>query len=198
MQSTTVQVAKAGDAEAVISTVVMAFSADPAARWMYPDSQQYLLHFPRFVRIFGGKAFGHSTAHVAGNGCGAALWLPPEVMPEEEELIRLLNTTVDERIREDLLGVFDHMGSYHPSEPHWYLPLIGVDFPWQNRGLGAALLRHALEQCDRDGLPAYLESSNPRNVTLYERHGFERVGEIRVGSSPPITPMVRKTSGGKI
>jgi len=192
LQSKPVQVAKPGDADGVISTVVMAFSADPAARWMYPDSQQYLLHFPRFVRAFGGRAFHHGTAHVAGGGSAAALWLPPDVSPDEESLMRILNTTVGEDIREDLLGVFDQMGAYHPPERHWYLPLIGVDFPWQNRGLGAVLMRHALEQCDRDGLPAYLESSNPRNVTLYERHGFELLGEIRVGSSPPILPMLRR------
>ena len=28
---------------------------------------------------------------------------------------------------------------------------------------------------------AYLESSNPRNIPLYERHGFEALGEIQVG-----------------
>jgi ribosomal protein S18 acetylase RimI-like enzyme len=88
--------------------------------------------------------------------------------------------------------VFEQMGSFHPAEPHWYLPMIGVDVPFQNRGYGSALLRHALAVCDRDGVPAYLESSNPRNVPLYQRHGFELMGVIQAGSSPKLFPMVRK------
>jgi GNAT superfamily N-acetyltransferase len=30
--------------------------------------------------------------------------------------------------------------TYHPAEPHWYLPLIGVDPAHQNNGHGAALM----------------------------------------------------------
>ncbi len=84
------------------------------------------------------------------------------------------------------------MGEFHPKEPHWYLPLIGVDPTRQNKGYGAMLMQYALEVCDRDGLPAYLESSNPRNITLYQRHGFEIVGTIQAGSSPPLFPMRRE------
>ena len=63
--------------------------------------------------------------------------------------------------------------------------------PFQGRGLGAALLTHTLKQCDEGGHVAYLESGNPRNLSLYERHGFEAIGEIRIGECPAIYPMVR-------
>jgi ribosomal protein S18 acetylase RimI-like enzyme len=62
----------------------------------------------------------------------------------------------------------------------------------QGRGYGSALLRHALEQIDRDGQLAYLESTNPANVPLYQRHGFEVVGTIQVDDAPPMIPMVRR------
>ena len=55
-------------------------------------------------------------------------------------------------------------------QPHWYLPLIGVDPLHQSKGWGTALLQYALDQVDREHLPAYLESSNPRNIPLYQRH----------------------------
>ena len=77
------------------------------------------------------------------------------------------------------------MGSYHPHEAHWYLPLIGVDPAHQRNGFGAALLRDTLRQCDSDHAVAYLESTNAANVPLYKRHGFEVIGTIQVGSSPP-------------
>ena len=77
-----------------------------------------------------------------------------------------------QQLGEDGLQVMQRMQGFHPKEPYWYLPLIGVDPARQGKGLGGALLRHQLAICDRDGAPAYLESSNPRNISLYERHGF--------------------------
>ena len=92
----------------------------------------------------------------------------------------------------EMMQVFEQMDRYHPKEPCWYLPLIGVDPAHQGRGCGSALLQYALAQCDADGLPAYLESSNPRNISLYLRHGFEIIGNIQAGSSPTMTPMLRR------
>ena len=89
-------------------------------------------------------------------------------------------------------ALFERMAGFRPREPHWYLPLIGVDPAHQGKGCGAALLSFALASCDRDHLPAYLESTNPRNVSLYKRHGFEPLGTIQVGQSPPLVPMLRR------
>jgi ribosomal protein S18 acetylase RimI-like enzyme len=176
----------------VVATLAMAFSSDPAARWAYPGAHDYLAHFGSFVRAFGGKAFTHNSAHMLEDGAGAALWLPPGVQPDEEQLAALLEQTTPDSIRDDVFAVFEQMGSYHPAEPHWYLPMIGVDGPHQGRGYGSALLDYALAECDREGIAAYLESSNPRNVPLYERHGFQLTGTIQAGSSPQIFPMLRK------
>ena len=83
------------------------------------------------------------------------------------------------------------MAGHHPSEPHWYLPFIGVDPAAQGQGHGTALLRASLQAVDRTGLPAYLESTNPRNIPLYESFGFRVTGEIQAGDSPPMHPMWR-------
>jgi ribosomal protein S18 acetylase RimI-like enzyme len=192
MTTPAIKTATASDGDAAVGVVVLAFSADPAARWTWPDPQQYLTHFPAFVRAFGGKAFAHGSAHYADGYAGAALWLPPDVHPDEETLVALLQSTAPEHVQNDLFAVFEQMGNYHPSEPHWYLPMIGVDPAQQNKGYGGALLRHALSRCDHDKALAYLESSNPKNIPLYERHGFEALGTIQVGTSPPIVPMLRK------
>ena len=71
----------------VVSTIVMAFSADPAARWVYPDPERYLTHFPEFVKAFGGRAFAARTAHIVDGVGAAALWLPPDVHPDQERLV---------------------------------------------------------------------------------------------------------------
>jgi ribosomal protein S18 acetylase RimI-like enzyme len=198
----TCTIKSAGEHEehSIVSTLVLAFSSDPAARWVYPESQQYLAHFPIFVRKFGGKAFSDGIVYVADECAGAALWLPPDVHPDEQELVAFLERTVEYDMHDQVFAVFEQMGNFHPTEPHWYLPLIGVDTHLQGRGYGSALLSHSLAMCDRDRLPAYLESSNPKNVPLYQRHGFELLGTIQAKGSPQIFPMLRKprtpASGG--
>ncbi len=185
------RVEESAEARAV-DALVLAFSADPVARWIYPSSDQYLSRFPTFVRGFGGRAFQHGTAYATAEMEGAALWLPPGVHSDDEALQALIERTVPEPTRSELFAVLEQMDGYHPEGDHWYLPLIGVDPVHQGGGLGAALMSHALAPCDQSASFAYLESSNPANIPLYQRHGFELVGEIRVGSSPPVFPMLRQ------
>ena len=84
------------------------------------------------------------------------------------------------------------MEKIHPHDERcWYLPLIAADPAHIGKGLGGELMKHALQRCDEDGSIAYLESTNPRNISLYERHGFGVVGEIQAGSSPTLYPMIR-------
>jgi ribosomal protein S18 acetylase RimI-like enzyme len=192
MTTGAIKTAMASDEASVVDVVVLAFSTDPAARWLYRDPHQYLTHFPSFVRAFGGNAFAHGSAYYVDGYAGAALWLPPDIHPDEDTLIGLFQRTVAARDQGILFAIFEQMGRYHPDEPHWYLPLIGVDPSQQGKGYGSALLKHTLMPCDRDHTCAYLESSNPKNIPLYERHGFELLGTIQVGTSPPIFPMLRR------
>ena len=172
--------------------MVLAHSGDPLARFAFPDSGQYLRHFPELIRLFCGGAFEHGTGLCIDGYLGAALWLPPDVHPDEEAMGELLQKTIPEQNQEDFFPLFEQMGSFHPDEPHWYLPLIGVDPAQQNKGYGAALLKRSLIECDRGNKLAYLESTSPRNIPLYERHGFEVLTTIQVGNSPPVSPMLRK------
>jgi GNAT superfamily N-acetyltransferase len=191
MDMAEVERATQADIDRCVATVVLAFSGDPAARWMYADAGMFFANFPRFVRAFGGNAFAHGSAHhIAGSA--AALWLPPEVGPDEEQLMALIEGSVAPDRRPVVFEVIEAMGAYHPEVPHWYLPLIGTDPARQSQGYGSALLRHALATCDAEMLPAYLEATSPRNVPFYQRHGFEALGTIQVADSPPITPMLRR------
>jgi ribosomal protein S18 acetylase RimI-like enzyme len=175
-----------------IDTIVLAFAADPMTRWTWPNPDQYLAAMPRMARAFGGRAFAHGSALATDGFTGVALWLPPGVEPDGDDLSAVMQSTVAPAQLEDGAGLFEQMAAYHPHEPHWYLPLIGVDPAQQGRGYGDTLMAYALERCDREQLPAYLESTNPRNVSLYRRHGFEPLGTIQAGSSPPLVPMLRK------
>jgi GNAT superfamily N-acetyltransferase len=188
----TVIAAEPQHAERVFGVLTLAFAADPPNRWMFPEPAQYLRHFRTFARALGGPALLLRTAIVSQDYSAVALWLGPGAGPDVEALMNLTEESVAPEKRAVLAVVIEEMTRHHPEEPHWYLPLIGVDPARQGKGLGAALLRPILAECDRKLLPAYLESTNPRNRPLYERHGFEAICEIRAGDFPPIVPMLRR------
>jgi len=192
MSSPSISSATPSDQQRAISTIVVAFSSDPVARWVLPEPHQYLTYFTEIVPLMAGGAFEHGSAYCAEDFVAASLWLPPGVHSDQEALGELAQRAVAERDQEKVFAFLEQMGIFHPTEPHWYLPLIGVDPVYQGRGYGSALLRHALQNCDGDKLPAYLEATSPSSRRLYERHGFEATGEIQVADSPPMWPMLRK------
>lgn len=192
MQSVDVRQVGTDEQDRAVAVQVMAFGADPVMRWAWPEPRDYLECFPRFLRAFGGTAFAESTAYTSEGFGGVSMWLPPGAEPDADAIVEVFESTLEQPRLDESFAIFEQMGAHHIEEPHWYLAVIGVDPASQGKGVGSALLRHTLAECDAHGLPAYLESSNPANVPLYERHGFEVVGEIQAGSSPVIYPMLRR------
>ena len=187
-----IRVVREAEHKYVIPTLVLAFARNPAARWIYPDAYQYLTHFPSFVQVLGGKAFDHNTAFTNSNYSAVALWLPPEVTPDPDLIVALLRRSTFEADQGDILAVFEQVNHHRPQFPHWRLPFIGVEPTQQGHSYDSALLQSALQQCDCDRVPAYLEASNPADIPFYKLFGFKVTDTIQVGKSPPIFPMIRE------
>ena len=176
----------------LLDALTLAFAGDPLMRWLFPTPHEYLRSFPGFAEHYGGRAFEMDTAFYVGNYAGAALWLPPGTEPDEAALAELAGETLPEEKLADAWTAFDQLGRRQPDDPHWHLPLVGVEPAHQGQGFGTALVEHTLARCDRQEELAYLESANPRNLSLYLRCGFELLEPVRVGSMPPIFPMIRE------
>ncbi|WP_374472210.1 GNAT family N-acetyltransferase [Phenylobacterium sp.] len=187
-----VRVAQASERDTVLDTLMLAFSGDPCLRYVLDTPGKLLEGFRAFAGGMGGAALDQGTAWLAEEAAAAALWLPPGVTSDREAMLAV----VAELARPEKLPVLGELGEtmarYHPQEPHWYLAMIGVDPARQGRGYGSAILRDSLRRCDEDGVIAYLESSNPKNVPLYERWGFEVMGFVQPGDFPGLHPMVRR------
>jgi ribosomal protein S18 acetylase RimI-like enzyme len=178
-----------------LGTLLTAFATDPVMRWFWPDPASYLAGFGatlRAIRDVAGPV--PTTVDLLPGAVAAAMWGPPGWDNELDELGPIFETSVAPSRQREVFAFFERFTSHHPSEPHWYLPLVGVDPPNQRRGHGSTVLRMGLERCDRDGTIAYLEASSPDNRRLYERHGFEAIAVVQVADSPPVWPMIRPSA----
>ena len=185
------------------------FFADPVMRWLYPDADRRLgLLTLMFTGLAEDTLPDRGVVHLAGDAC-AALWRTPDYEHGRMASDRVADAlesvegvgeepapspfAPDELERLGILG--ELMRDHHPHEPHWYLNVVSTLPSHQGRGLGAAVLRPVLEQCDASGARAYLESTNPRNRTLYLRNGFVGAGEIQLPDGPAMLQMWRDPPG---
>ena len=153
------------------------------------------MHFSKFAKAFGGKAFEFKTAHYVGNYSGAALWLPPNVDPDVDALLGLLQETTSEEAQNVVPEVFEKMGGYHPSEPHWYLPLLGVDPHHHGKGLGSVLMKYALTMCDKDN------SLSISRIIKFKKHSLLQTTWLRIArydSSKKISPYLSNASQASV
>jgi GNAT superfamily N-acetyltransferase len=179
------------DQARAIATLVSAFLEDPVERWLFPEAQEYLAHFPEFVAAFSGGAFEQQNAWTLGNFDAVALWIPPGSEPDADAIIDVLSRSVAAERHDATFSVLAQMDAAHPKHPHWYLPWLGVEHTRQRTGLGGELLKQCLAVVDADHLPAFLETPNPRTIPFYERHGFAVTSTARAGTCPPVTSMIR-------
>jgi GNAT superfamily N-acetyltransferase len=186
-----VRVGTESDLTSAINTLVLAFAADAPTRWMWPDPQTYLESMPRLLKAVAGKVFEIGSAHVIEESRGVALWVPPGVDVADPAVVDVIKETVPRAKQEQLRANAEEQASFAIEEPHWILPFIGVDVVLQGQGLGSALLKVGVERCDRDGRCATLGASSSTNIRLYQRYGFEVVGETMLGGEIPIASMVR-------
>ena len=177
--------------ENIINSLVLAFSADPVTRWMYPSDEQYFSSFPDFVKSFGANAFDCKTVYYPDNFAGAALWFPPQVEPDTDLVVEMIQRTISPENIEQVFNLFEQMSHFHPTEPHWYLGILGVKSTQRKKGYGSALIKQILSICDRHNQLAYLEASSLANVSFYKKYGFEVIRKIQVDKSPSMFAMIR-------
>jgi ribosomal protein S18 acetylase RimI-like enzyme len=174
-----------------------AFIDDPIAEWSCrPDwLRQSVLE--RFYATRTRQLLAHEEIWVSAERTSAALWAPPEhwklTALQDVQLSRaLLHRRLLARAPLIVVGLLGLERKHPAAPPHWHLAFLGTDPSVQGQGLGSAVLRPVLEQCDSDGVAAYLESSKERNIDFYARHGFRVTRELRLPRGPRVWPMWRE------
>ena len=195
----TVQRATRQHEDILAATLADAFRDDPVVEFLIPADVEG--REARLMAFFGSMARSYlrrdKHVFVADEGRGGALWAPPgswrlppaEIARETRASVKAFGRNLPKALR-----VLTQIEGLHPKEPHhWYLAYLGTRCDSQGRGIGSAMLREVLDQADDTRTPAYLESSNEKNLTLYERHGFRVVEEIKaLGTGPSLYRMWRE------
>jgi RimJ/RimL family protein N-acetyltransferase len=169
-----------------------AFANDPVFMWIFSDAPKRPLLTQFFMEGAVEASSSTGTCYVTSELDAAAVWAAPGKAGMSGDIWNRTRAMMfgAEGARMRVIGeFFGQLADFHPAEPHWYLSLVGAETP--GIGAGARVLEPVLEICDRTGDPAYLESSNPRNIAFYERLGFTAVGEVRAEDGPLMVPMVR-------
>jgi GNAT superfamily N-acetyltransferase len=185
--------------------------ASEALARAFDDSPLFSFLFPKRearLRITAGTfaatlidALPFGAVHVARDRdgiVGAACWLPPTgypVTPRRQAVVLARMAMLVPRAPTRIFPSMRYLAATdnaHPKTLHWYLALLGVDPSRQGEGVGARLVDHTLEQLDREGLPAYLETDKESNLAWYARRRFEPRDTLHpVPTGPPVWTMWR-------
>jgi GNAT superfamily N-acetyltransferase len=177
------------DRDRVVDTVVAAFRADPAFRYFFPDDDTYPAHAAEFTRYLFDRRVLLGTVWVALDGAVTALWDPPAPAGDAGTVAAPdLPAETLERI-----GRYD--AAVHgmlPAEPHWYLGVLATRPDHAGQRLGRRLMAAGVTTAHAEGLPACLETTNPANVELYRREGWEVLDRVRGGGVPDTWVLVNR------
>jgi ribosomal protein S18 acetylase RimI-like enzyme len=187
--------ANAQDIPAIGDAMARAFHDDPVVNWVFRDERTR----PKYAhRYFAGRArilMRQQEIYTVDGGQAVAMWARPNEWhdPPLQSLkeLAILMPAVKRRIPQTLRGLLQ-IEAHHPKSPHWYLAVLGTDPDRQGEGIGSALLQPVLEGCDRDEVPAYLETGTERNVAFYTRMGFKVTHELSLPKGPPMWLMWRE------
>jgi GNAT superfamily N-acetyltransferase len=196
------RLATEADAAAIIATLSAAFDTDPLWSWAFPDDEKRPTQYETFFGLFVESAIPNGWVWTTGQAAAVAVWTPPgksELSQEAEAKVEPFLTAELGPHAKPVLQILESFESACPEgQDFYYLSLLGTHPDHRGRGLGVSLLAANLARTDADGMPAYLESSNPANNARYERLGFTPRAQF---STPEgrhtVTTMWREPSPGR-
>ncbi|MDM4719394.1 N-acetyltransferase [Micromonospora sp. WMMA1363] len=176
MSTPEITVATPADRGRVVSSLAATFTQDPVLRYLFPGERAY----SQFATAFFGHLFDRrvqmETIWMIERGLSAAIWEPPaaENMSSDDDLSAQLPADALYRVRAYDRAVHAAL----PKVPFWYLGVLGTHPNSAGRRWGHAVMSAGLRRAAADGVPAVLETSNPANVEVYRRAGWNVVRSV--------------------
>lgn len=172
--------AAADDLDRAADVLAAAFDTYAWTRWTIPRDG-YRDRLRELQRMYLGYALEVGVVLVDDGLRGVVALLPPQApdpSPKFQERVAQLHGS--------RLAAVASAGIPPQPAVAWNLATVGVHPASQGLGLGAALVRAGL---DAAGGPVALETSDDRNVRLYERLGFSVTATTVVADGPVVHSM---------
>ncbi len=197
---TTVRDLRPDELLAATRVLVHAFDEDPALRWLLPDDHERARAAPHLARCWLEYGLRYGRVWCTDGVEAVAVRRPPGAEGLDGwGLLRsgglraawaLGPAAVLRMLRAGVAADARHADAV--QGPHWYCWLLAVAPEHQGKGLAGALVDHTFAAADRDGVPCYLESTNPRSVAVHRHHGWRVVDDGPVpGTALQVWSMVR-------
>lgn len=199
--SSTPRLVDHADAEglaAAVDVLTAAFTGDPVMHWLFPGAAAHVRSLHTWWELMLSLQRSDAEVWLSPASTTAAVWRAPlfdDPAPDpaaRDRFVEVVAGLVGDRA-EQVFDFFGRIGEAHPPEPHWYLAAVGTTPDHQGAGAGAATLAPVLARCDDEGIPAYLESSNPRNVPFYHRLGFVETGTLTTPDAAAVMTLMWRT-----
>ncbi|KAA0918610.1 GNAT family N-acetyltransferase [Dietzia sp. ANT_WB102] len=177
-------------------TLAAAFADYPWTRYVIPDDD-YAERLRALQYLYLRHAHQHGIVGVTDSADGVIALLPPDAPEPDAETVRQIIALHGDRL--DRLGQGESGPPAEESEPGrpgtWRLETLGVHPTRQGSGLGGALVTFGLDTAAQRGARnVVLETSDPRNVQLYQRYGFSTVACSERPDGPSVWSMRAVTS----
>ncbi len=180
------------DFDELSAVLARAFEDDPIFAWLLPEPSTRLRRLTALYRAFVPRiaAIGFAETTTTEKLQGGAIWMGPEKWePPTTAMLGavpgMLKAAGVSAVMKLMAGMSAIAKAHPKDQPHWYLSGLATDPAHQRSGVGTALVSPKLEVCDREGLPAYLETQKEANVPYYERFGFRVRSEMDLPKGGP-------------
>jgi ribosomal protein S18 acetylase RimI-like enzyme len=185
--------------QTAIRVLAQGFFDDPMLSFLFPDPDSRMEALTHWFQVFAQDGYQRGTVTLEPTGQGAIIWYPAEIEVFDDGFNDLLShaaAIVAQFSGADGLNRFEQLGEIvmgsAPDTPHYEVFWLALHPDARGQGLGGLLLQSALDQADATQTGCHLVSSNPRNVSFYERYGFHRRRSLQVGDTLPLTSLWRE------
>ena len=174
------------------------FIDDPSFSFVFGENANKFQVLNAFFELLVTDAMERGKIIIASEEQGACIWYPAEVEifnAQFEQILAEIISTISHFCGYESGKRFEELiqkvGASEPEAPHCEVFFIGLKPEARGKGVGESLLKPVLNYADTTKFPCYLVSSNSRNISFYERYGFQRFCPIEISDSYSMTGMWR-------